>query len=142
MNLIKRKFFAIDEKFRFVFIGTLNTLVSLVLFFLLQEMLINFVHYLFILLINHLISVFFSYNNFRYFVFHQNSNSENNQKDCRNYFLGYFRANLVYLYGLFLNSLLLVFFVDYLHLELFISQICSIMPVAVITYVLHKYYTF
>jgi len=121
-----------NQKVRYLIVGAVNTFIALVIFFVLQKTLIK-THYLAILVISHIISVFISHHNFYYFVFHAKN---------ANYWLSYLKANLVYLSNLLLNSLLLTLFVEILMLKIFSSQVLSVIIIAVLTYFLHKNYTF
>jgi putative flippase GtrA len=121
-----------NQKVNYLIVGGLNTFIALTIFFILEKIL-NQVHYLAILVISHIISVFISHHNFYYFVFYAKN---------VNYWRSYLKANLVYISNLLLNSLLLTVFVELLMLKIFYSQILSVIIIAVLTYFLHKNYTF
>ncbi len=121
-----------NEKVRYVVIGLFNTGLGYFLFAMLWLMLHALVHYIFILLISHAISVTSAYWCYRKFVFRKSDGGLSE----------YIRFNSVYIGSLSVNFFCLPLLVEVGKLHPLIAQ-GMVMGFTVITsYFLHKHYSF
>lgn len=124
--------FRVNEKIRFLLVGGYNTLFSYLLFCLLQHMLKGIFHYMVILLFCHLITVFNSFVNLKYFVFRSN----------KNFLFEYLKVNIVYAVYFVLNAILLYILKDILQVNIYIAQLICIIILTTGSYFSHKYFSF
>lgn len=127
---IENIWFKINEKIRFILVGGFNTVVAYLLFLLLYYFFPN--HYNIDLAIQYIITINLSFITMRYYVFRGSGNIR----------VEYMKSASVYLLGFVFNYLTLNFFVIICHINPAISQMFCIVLNAVLTFVLHKYYSF
>lgn len=129
MNFILEIFYS--QNFKFLLIGGINTLISLIIGNLLYFFL-KF-HYTIIATINHVICVFISFCMYRKFVF-------NTQKTP--FLKSFLKANITYAVNLLLNLICMYIAIDLMHLSKNIAfNIVSIILIIVL-YFMHKFFTF
>ncbi len=124
--------FKINDKIRFLLVGGYNTVFSFSLFCLLQYLLGSKLHYILILFFCHLISVFNSFVNLKYFVF----------RSDKNFWFEYVKVNIVYAFYFVLNAMLLYLLKDLLGINIYIAQLICIMTLTIASYFSHKYFSF
>jgi putative flippase GtrA len=127
---LEEKWFKIPEKMRYLAVGVFNTIAAYVIFVFLYYLLCGY--YGLALILQNTISVNISILNMRYFVFHSHGN------------LGqeYRRAARVYAFMIVLNYSWLFFADKILHMYTPISQAIFIVTSTILTYFLHKYFSF
>lgn len=127
---IEEIWFKINEKIRFILVGGFNTVFAYLLFLLLYYFFPD--HYNIDLTIQYIITINLSFITMRYYVFRGSG-------DIR---VEYMKSASVYLLGFVFNYLTLNFFVIICRINPAISQMFCIVLNAVLTFVLHKYYSF
>lgn len=125
-------FFRLHQKIRFIIIGGCNSVNGLAIFSLFYYSLQDAFHYLAILFLSGIISIFIAFLMLRFFVFRSKGP----------FFVEMFRSYLTYLMILCLNAVILFLFVDIMHMQVILSQIITILILAVISYISHKYFSF
>jgi putative flippase GtrA len=131
-NKILEFWFNLDVKIRFLIAGSYNTAFGYILFCLLQFKFKDSLHYLIILVIGHIISVFNSFVTLKYLVF--------NSK--QSFIKEYFKVNIVYLGYLILNAFFLYILKDLLKVNIYIAQFICIITLVGASYLSHKYFSF
>lgn len=116
---------------RYLLIGLYNTIVGYFLFWLVNYVLANVVHYLVILCVSFMLSLTHAYIGQRYIVF----------RSTEHWWKEYFRFFSVNLSGLIINAFLLALFVES-GIDLMVSQAISMLIVAIISYYGHRYFSF
>jgi putative flippase GtrA len=131
-----KRFFAwlnsMSEKIRFLIAGGYNTAFGMTLFAVLHHYLQDYLHYQIILVMEHMVSVVNSFLTFKYYTFRSKGNAWREFK----------KVNLTYVLSLTINSILLYAFVELVGLHPVLGQVCSVGIVAVITYLMHKHFSF
>lgn len=125
---VKKAFFKVPEKIRFVATGTFNTIISYIIFVALNIALNKFFHYNIILLIQYIITVNLSYITMKVLVFRTNGNFSKE----------YPKTMATYIFVYLLNATILYGF-QQLNIHLYISQAIALLIISVITYLLHKH---
>lgn len=120
------------QKLKFVFVGAFNTALSILIFDLCYALLGTDVHYLYILVLSHFISVLFSYVNFRVLVFRPENS----------FWTGFINAHIAYLLTLVLQTALLYLAVHFMKTPVMVAQGVVAVLVACATYLLHANFTF
>ena len=133
INPILNLWFKFPEKIRFLLVGGWNTVFAVTLFSLILEL---FQNYKIALVISHIISVFHTFINLRFFVFRANL------KHDKNFWKEYFKVNIVYLFYFIFNFAFLWFFVEFLNIKPIISQIIITCLLLVFSYFSNKHFTF
>lgn len=130
MNVVKP---GIDrQKIMYVLVGVFNTGVGISLFFLLYLLLKNELHYQWITVLAHFLSVLSSWLMYRRFVFKSEASP----------LLEYVKFNLTSLFMLGFQILGLYLFVDTLHINPMISQPIVVVVGVVVSYIIHAKFTF
>ena len=133
INPILNLWFKFPEKIRFLLVGGWNTVFAVTLFSLILEL---FQNYKIALVISHIISVFHTFINLRFFVFRANL------KHDKNFWKEYFKVNIVYLFYFIFNFAFLWFFVEFLNIKPIISQIIITCILLIFSYLCNKHFTF
>ena len=124
--------FRLNEKLRYLLVGGYNTVFAFLFFCFLEFLFGQILHYLAILLLCHVVTVLNSFLTFRFFVF----------RSRKNIFHEYIKINIVYAGYYFANATLLYFLIDWLKVNILLSQFICISILTVITYFAHKYFSF
>lgn len=135
MLVVKKIFniwFSLNEKLRFILVGGYNSVFSYGVFFTLNHLLQNSLHYLFILTITHLISISNSFFNFRFFVFQSRGNVAKEYAKVFTVYLGYFAC----------NSIMLFILKELLNINILLAQLICMITLAIATYFVHKKFSF
>jgi putative flippase GtrA len=125
-------FFKLSEKLRYLMIGGLNTIIGYLIFISLTLILEGKINYIFIVLLNYVFGFNVSFFNFKYFVF-------KSKKRIRD---EYFKTINSYILLFFINSFLMIIFQEILKVGLILSQGIIIIFMTIITYLIHKNYSF
>lgn len=128
---LKKLWFNLDDKIRFLFVGGFNFVVSYIMYagfcLLLGEG-----AYQIALILAWALSSVVSFTTQRYLVFEGNGNwIKEYLKCCTTWFCSYL-----------VNAFLLELFVKYVHLNVYISQFIATFTAAVVTYILFKKFAF
>lgn len=127
--MILKIWFKLPEKLRFLLVGGWNTLFSIILFGVVLHLIGD---YKITLLLNHIISVFHSFVNLRFFVFRS-----------KGHFLHeYIRVNIVYFVYFVLNFCMLFACVEIFKFHALISQIIITCILVIVSYLANKHFTF
>lgn len=121
-----------SEKVRYLLVGGYNTLFGYALFVALVLGLGDWLHYLVVLVISHLIAVTNAYYAYRMFVF----------RDAATGLRSYFRFQSVYIATLGFNALALPLLVEVVHLGAILAQGIVTIFTVVVSYALHKRFSF
>jgi len=122
-----------SEKVRFLLAGCANTVFGFPVFTGFYLLLTPyFIHYLVIVFISQVISITSAFFVYKKFVFQSKSNP----------FQEYIRFVSVYLFGLFLNIVLMITLVDFVKIDALLSQGIATMLIIVLSYVGHRKYSF
>ena len=97
MNQFIRNWFNLNEKLRYLLVGLFNTVTSTLLYILAYNFFQNFIHYLILAIVVHLISVLQSFILFKNLVFQSKGD----------FWFKYIKTNISYLAILGLNLLLI-----------------------------------
>jgi putative flippase GtrA len=125
-------FFAISKKIRYLLVGGFNTLFSFALFSTAYYFFEKKIAYQVILVFVNFIGVFVSFVTLKFFVFQTSGN----------FWREYFKCNISYLILLTLNLIILSLFVEYLKMNVLLSQLISIIVIAAIGLVIHERFSF
>jgi putative flippase GtrA len=125
-------FFRLSQEIRFILVGGWNTLFSLALFIFLYTYLQDYLHYMIIAVICHILSVIQSFVTLKYFVFRTKGNLLQE----------YIRINITYLGVLVCSLLLLYVFCDIYNLDPRLATFINAIIIASLSYLLHKFFTF
>jgi len=134
MELLKKiyKYWCkIDDKIRFLFIGSINAGISYVIF-VICILLLTEQHHQLCVALQWIISSVFSYFNQKFFVFCTKGN----------YVKEYLKCCSTWAVSYFLNVIILELTLKYFIKNVYIAQFFSIFMVSVVTYVLFKYFAF
>ena len=121
-----------SRKIKFLIIGFVNTIFGYFFSICIYELFNNLLSLFFILALSHLITVTFSFFNYRYFVF-------NSKKPLLN---EYFKIHLVYLSSFCINFCLVWFFYDFLLWTFWLSRLLSLFILICYNYLAHTRFTF
>ncbi len=132
MKKLFDRFFSAPRWFRYLAAGGYNTAFSFALFTALYFLLKDHISYLWVLIINHIISVFHSFVVMKIFVF----------KTKGNFFKEYLKCNVTYASTLAINFVSLYVMVSLLDFNVLISQFVCTIAIAALTYFLHKGFSF
>lgn len=122
----------LDQKFKFLFVGGLNTAFSFLFSIAIYEVSKTYFHILLIGLLINIFTISFSYITYKIFVF----------KSKGNWLREYLRCYAVYLKIAIINILLTWILVEFCGITFWVSQIMLIVSTAVLSYYGHKYFTF
>ena len=125
------KWYKLPDIVRFIVIGTINFIVSY-LIYVLFVFILGENQYQLCLALQWVVSSIISYMNQKFFVFCTKGN----------YIKEYLKCCSTWLVGYFLNVILLEIFVKFIFKEVYISQFVSIGIVSVSTYFLFKFFAF
>jgi putative flippase GtrA len=135
MNQIRfliKIFFKLPEKVRFIIIGGFNTIFGFSLFAILYFLLGTKIHYLIILVFNHLIAVSISYLMLKFFVFCTKGN----------YLREFINCHITYLLIITLNMFFLYAMVDVFKQNILFSQLFITFFLVIFSYYGNKYFSF
>jgi putative flippase GtrA len=121
-----------SKKLKFLIIGFINTVFGYIFSILIYETLNDIFSLFFILLLSHLVTVTFSFVNYRHFVF-------NSKKSI---FYEYFKIHLVYLSAFGINFILVWIFYNFLFWPFWLSRLVSIFILICYNYLAHTRFTF
>jgi putative flippase GtrA len=121
-----------SQELRYVVVGAYNTAFGLLLYFLLFGLLERSAHYLVLLTANYVLGTLNGYIAYKLLVF-RSGNSP---------FLEYLRFNMVHLAGAGVNYLALPALVEIVGFSPFVAQGMIVAALIVVSYVLHKHFTF
>lgn len=125
-------FFRLSQEIRFILVGGWNTLFSLALFIFLYTYLQDYLHYMIIAVICHILSVIQSFVTLKYFVFRTKGNLLQE----------YIRINITYAGALLCSLVLLYVFCDIYNLDPRLATFINAIIIASLSYLLHKFFTF
>jgi putative flippase GtrA len=125
-------FFKFPQGIRYILIGGWNTVFSLALFIAIYTLFQNFLHYMVVAVLCHILSVIQSFLTLKYFVFQTKGN----------FWREYIRINITYIGALLLNLSLLYIFCDIYELDPRLASIINAFIIAFLSYFLHKFFTF
>lgn len=121
-----------SKKLKFLTIGFLNTLFGYLFSIIIYEMFKGHFSLFIILLISHVITVTFSFFNYRLFVF-------NSKKSLLNEYL---KIHLVYISVFCINFLIVWFLYNYLLWSFWLSRLIAILFLVCYNYFAHSRFTF
>lgn len=125
-------FLRLPEKIRFLFVGGINTAMGYGVFTGLYLAFGDRQNYLLVLVFSFLISASFAFLNLKYFVFLSKGRIKQQ----------YIRTLISYGITLGLSLFFLWVFVDGFKMPILLSQALNILIIAIITYLIHKYFSF
>jgi putative flippase GtrA len=126
------RFFELPEKARFLLVGGLNTLFSLLLFSVLFWIGHDKFHYQVILIITHVICVTTSFIGLKWLVFRSHGPIV----------YEYLKTHLIYLFVLGANAVFLYVLVELLGVQVILSQVVVTIAIVSVSYVGNKYIAF
>ena len=129
---ILRLFFNLPQKILFILVGGYNTAFSIILYYLLYNLISGYMGYLSVLVLTHILSVLNSYLALKWFVFRTEGH----------YIREFLRCNITYLVFLILNFSLLYISVDLLEIAPVVAQTVIVIVMAILSYIGHKYFSF
>ena len=132
ISFLFKIFFKLPEKLRFILIGGFNTVFGFSLFTLLYFLLGTKIHYLIILIFNHLIAVSISYLMLKFFVFCTKGN----------YLREFINCHITYLLIITLNMFFLYAMVDVFKQNILFSQLFITFFLVIFSYYGNKYFSF
>lgn len=121
-----------SQEVRFVVVGAYNTAIGLALYLLLFGLLEHRFHYMLLLTVNYILGTLNGYLAYKLLVFRSSSG----------YLAEYVRFNAVHLAGIVINYIALPVLVEVVHLTPFLAQGIIVAVLIVMSYVLHKHFTF
>jgi len=121
-----------SKKIRFLTFGFLNTVFGYLFSIIIYEIFKNHLSLFIILLISHIITVTFSFFNYRLFVF-------NSKKSMLN---EYAKIHLVYISSFFINFLIVWILYNYLLWSFWLSRLIAILFLVCYNYFAHSRFTF
>ena len=133
-NLLMKvfKFLFHSEKFRYLLVGTINTLFGYFFSIALLMTIKTALGTVLVAILSNLISITFSFAMYKIFVF----NSQGNWiKEYIKFFMIYLNISIV-------NVILLFILIDFLFWKIWISQLCVTFFAAFLSYISHKKFTF
>jgi len=125
-------FLAIPEKIRFIFIGGINTILGYIYFSLFYHLFHNNLHYQNILFFSFILNSITSFIFLKLFVFCTKGR----------HFKEYIKTLISYAILFGINIILLYVFIENLNLNAYSGQAISVILLAIISYILHKYFSF
>ena len=128
--ILENIWFKIPQKIRFLLVGGFNTVFSFGLFALMVSIL--GISYKFAIVLGYIISTNVSIFTQRYYVFRSFGNLKQE----------YIKAWKVYIITMLINYMFMYIAVDILRANELISQALFAIIIVIITYIMHKYYTF
>jgi len=132
MNLSKLSDLLLNQKVKYLIIGTYNTLVGYLFFVLIFYYFSSTVNHYLLLGACHLIGTIHNFFSYRTFVFKIKSNS----------LLNYLKFNLVYLFTFSLNIIMFTLLTKVMNWNLYLAQALIVLIIASVGYFLNKYYSF
>ena len=129
MNLSK---LIANQKARYLITGGYNTVLGYLLFVLIFYYFSSTVNHYFLLGICHLIGTIHNFFSYSTFVFKPKTNA----------FKNYLKFNLVYLFIFLLNLVMFILLTKVMNWNLYFSQFLIVLFLAVVGYILNKYYSF
>jgi len=120
-----------NKKVKFLFFGGINTLFSFFSIIVLYNLLEAYLSTLFIATLANILNIFFSFNTNYFFVF----------KSGR-YLKSLVKSFFVYLHFSILSIILIIVFVDFLLLNIWISQLICMCIIIIIMYIVHNRFTY
>ena len=127
---LETKWFRLPQQLRFLLVGGFNTVLAYVLFMLFVAILQ--IPYQLSLIIQYILTVNISIFTMRYYVFRSHGSIGKE----------YFKAWNTYLSMLIFNYVFLYFFIDIFNINVLFSQAVYVIISTIITFCLHKYYSF
>ena len=128
---IKNFWFGLPKIIRYLFVGSYNFAVSFLIFAILILLLTEEYSQL-CLILSYVISSFNSYFSQKFLVFETRGN----------YVQEYLKCSLSWGIGYVINAGLLILFQNILKINVYLSQFISLASVAILTYILFKYFSF
>jgi putative flippase GtrA len=125
--------FKIPQFYRFILVGGYNTVFSGVCFLCLHFALKHVLHYLFILVISHFLTVTNSFFTFKFFVFTQSTGKM---------WAEYLKTHISYLLYIFCNIGLLYITVECLKFDVRKAQLTIMCVLSILFYFVHKHFSF
>jgi putative flippase GtrA len=132
MNLSKISNLFLHEKIKYLLTGLYNTLFGYCIFIVIFYYFSLTVNHSFLLLICHVIGTTHNFFTYKTFVF----------KLKGNIFRNYFKFNLVYIFTFLLNLTMFKLLTQVMGWNLYYSQALIVTVIAVVGYILNKYYSF
>ena len=132
MFVVKFSELLLSQKFRYLLIGSYNTVIGYLLFVLIFYYFSATINHSFLLCISHLIATTHNFFSYRFFVFKVKSISLKN----------YFKFNLVYLLTFIINLATFIILTKIMNWNLYLSQALIVTLIVVLSYILNKYYSF
>jgi len=120
------------KQYRFIAVGLFNTFFGFLLFLVVYDLFVGYIHYIAILLISHFLSVIIAYLLYGNYVFTGASFSINE----------FVKFNTVYIGSITFNVFFLSFMVEYLKTNVVLSQGIAVIIGATISYIFHNKFTF
>jgi len=120
------------QKIHYLIVGGWNTLFGYGMFVALYYLLNQWLHYMIIMLLSHVVSITNAYFGYKFFVF----------KTKGNYLREYLRFYIVYGVGLLLNLILLPIIVECFSISPVIGQAFVISVIVIVSFFGHKHYSF
>ena len=132
MNLSKLSDLLLNQKVKYLIIGTYNTLVGYLFFVLIFYYFSSTVNHYLLLGACHLTGTIHNFFSYRTFVFKIKSSS----------LLNYLKFNLVYLFTFSLNIIMFTLLTKVMNWNLYLAQALIVLIIASVGYFLNKYYSF
>jgi len=123
-----------DQKLKYLLIGCYNVLVGYLLFVLIFYYFSSSVNHYLLLGISHLIGTVHNFFSYGTFVFQLKLKPSK--------FTNYLKFNLVYIFTFILNIILFSLLTKTMNWDLYFSQAIIVLFLAIIGYILNKYYSF
>ena len=121
-----------SQEIRFVVVGAYNTAFGIAVYLLLFGLLENHFHYMLLLTVNYVLGTLNGFLAYKFLVF----------RSSAGYFWEYLRFNTVHLAGIVVNYIALPILVEIVRLTPFAAQGMIIAVLIVMSYILHKHFTF
>ena len=133
---IQKKFFKLlsDQKLKYLLTGSYNALIGYLLFVLVFYYFSSTVNHYLLLGISHLIGTVHNFFSYGTFVFQLKLKPSK--------FRSYLKFNLVYIFTFILNVILFSLLTKTMNWNLYLSQALIVFLLAIIGYILNKYYSF
>ena len=122
----------LNQKIRYLLVGFYNTVLGYLLFLLIFYFFSSTINHSLLLGICHLIATTHNFFSYRTFVFKVKNITLRN----------YFKFNLVYLFTFILNLITFMILTKVMNWDLYLSQALIVILIAVLGYILNKYYSF
>ncbi len=129
--MIKKYWFSLNDKIRFLFVGGFNFCVAYLLYVAFCLLLGNSM-YQFALVLDRAVSSIVSFTTQKLLVF----------KGGNDWIKEYLKCCTTWFFSYVVNAVLLEVFVKYIHMNVFISQFIATLAAAVCTYILFKKFAF